>query len=369
MHRVPENPILTPADVPPSGEGLRVRGVFNPAATVRQVPGEPEEVLLLLRVAEDVPADDDHVGVPVVAFDDAGVARIEPLVVRLDDPDVQLRDTRGVRYRGTEYLTTLSHLRLARSRDGVNFTVDREPFLLPQHPSERFGVEDARITRLADRENRYFINFTIVSPDNWATALVSTDDLAPREGACQLERHGTIFHPSNKDVSIFPERIGGQYYALHRPNNEGFGKASIWLARSPDLEHWGHHECLLRPRTEPEAAALSEAVKIGGGPPCLKTPRGWLQLYHGKGENQRYTLHLALLALDDPSRVLARTVRPIFEPQEEYETTGFFGGVVFATGLVEFGDRVLVYYGASDDKTCAAATSIDELLTLLDQAS
>ena len=345
MQRSASNPILTPDDVAPSADGFRVRGVFNPAACVFG-----DEVLLLLRVAEDVPADEGKVGVPIVNFDDEQ-PKLEALVLDASDDDVELKDTRGVRYRGTDYLTTLSHLRLARSSDGHNFTVDSQPFLMPTDPSERFGIEDARITKLGDR---YYINYTIVSPDNWATALKSTTDFQT------LQPHGTIFHPSNKDVSIFPEQIGGKYAALHRPNNDGFGKASIWYATSPDLEHWGHHRCILRPRDIP-----SEAMKIGGGPPCLKTDRGWIQMYHGKGEGQRYTLHLALLDADDPTRVLSRTTEPIFEPIETYETTGFFSGVVFATGLVEFGEKLLVYYGASDDKTCAFETSVDELLDLL----
>ena len=306
MRRLPENPIITPADVKPSAEGFRVRGAFNPGATLYR-GGESDEVLLLLRVAEDVPTDESQVGVPIVNLD-GDRPRVEALILDRDDPDVTLKDTRGVTYRGVDYLSTLSHLRLARSTDGVNFTVDEKPFLMPRRASERFGIEDARITYLADGPHgpdRYYINYTIVSPDNWATALSSTTDFRT------LDDHGVIFHPSNKDVSIFPDRIDGGFAALHRPNNDGFGKASIWYARSPDLEHWGHHHCLLRPRN-----MASEAMKIGGGPPCIRTDRGWLQMYHGKGEGQRYTLHLALLALDDPSQVLARTSEPIFEPTE-----------------------------------------------------
>ena len=353
FRRLPANPILTPADVPPSADGFRVRGAFNPAATVFG-DGDDAEVLLLVRVAEDVPTDDGQVGIPLVDLD-ADPPRLTSLVLDREDREVTLKDTRGVTYRGVDYLTTLSHLRLARSRDGVTFTVDPQPFLMPTDASERFGIEDARITKLQDGDGAvYYINFTIVSPDNWATALVSTPDFQT------LTPHGTIFHPSNKDVSIFPAKIGDGYAALHRPNNDGFGKASIWYATSPDLEHWGHHHCLLRPRDIP-----SEAVKIGGGPPCIATPRGWLQMYHGKGEKQRYTLHLALLDRDDPRRVLARTDQPIFEPEADYELNGFFGGVVFATGLVEFGGRLLVYYGASDDKTCVAETTVEELLALL----
>jgi hypothetical protein len=54
-----------------------------------------------------------------------------------------------------------------------------------------------------------------------------------------------IFCPENKDVVLFPEKIGGEYVALHRPNAATpFCRPEMWIARSPDLIHWGRHESL-----------------------------------------------------------------------------------------------------------------------------
>jgi predicted GH43/DUF377 family glycosyl hydrolase len=347
MKRHPANPLITPEMVPPSHPGYRVRGAFNPGAVAFG-----DEILLLLRVAEDVPAEAGRVRVPMVDFvDGLGVPRV--LDVAVDDPDVQLKDTRGIVYRGVDYLSTLSHLRLARSRDGVHFTVDREPFLFPADPSERFGVEDARITQIGET---YWINFTVVSNDGWATALASTKDFK------SVTRHGIIFPPQNKDVSIFPEKVGGRYCALHRPNNSGFGKPSIWYAESPDLLNWGNHQCLLRPRE-----TRWEQQKIGGGAPSVQTRDGWLQVYHGKGEGQRYSLFTLLLDLEHPSRILKQATTPCLIPEADYETNGFFGNVVFTNGLVVRDDgSVLLYYGACDEYTCLAETTVEDLLATLD---
>lgn len=346
MKRHPNNPIITSEMVPPSNPRYRVRGAFNPGATVFG-----DEVLLLLRVAEDCIADEGRVTVPRVVFDN-GVGRADVLDVALDDPDVRLKDTRGVVYRGVDYLSTLSHLRLARSRDGVHFDVDLEPFLFPVDETEIFGVEDARITQI---DERFYINYTCVSTDGWATALASTTDFET------VERHGVIFPPENKDVSIFPAKIGGRYCALHRPNNSGFGRPSIWYAESPDLVNWGGHRCLLRPRDR-----IEEEQKIGGGAPSILTDEGWLQIYHGKGRDQVYSLFTVLLDRDNPSRVLKRADEPVLVPEAEYETTGFFPNIVFTNGVVVREDgEVLVYYGACDGCTCLATTTIDELLASL----
>jgi predicted GH43/DUF377 family glycosyl hydrolase len=270
------------------------------------------------------------------------------LELKADDPDVKLKDTRGVVYKGQDYLSTMSHIRIARSRDGLTFTVDEKPFLYPVNETERYGVEDARVTFI---EGTYYINYTGVSPDSWATALAVTKDFQT------LERKGLIFHPENKDVAIFPEKVGRLYRALHRPNNSGFGKASIWYAESPDLLHWGNHKCIARPRD-----MKWESMKIGGGAPPIKTPEGWLIIYHGKGDNSLYSLFCLLLDLEEPSKVLKRADVPLLTPTEPYETEGFFGNVVFSNGVVEKDGKVYVYYGAADEVSCVAVTDVEGLL-------
>src|SRR2546429_9401097 len=117
MKRHPSNPLITPKMVRPSALGFRVRGVFNPAATLFG-----DEILLLLRVAEDCEASADEVAVPIARIE-SGVGRPDILRLSRRDPNVDLSDSRYVVYLGQTYLSTLSHLRLARSRDGVHFAV------------------------------------------------------------------------------------------------------------------------------------------------------------------------------------------------------------------------------------------------------
>lgn len=336
------NPVIEPSQVKPSHEDYRVLGAFNPGATVHN-----GEVLLLLRTAEGVRPKEGVVRTPVCRFD-GDDPRPDVVEFDEDDPDVRLKDTRGVVYRGKDYLSTLSHLRLARSSDGLNFTVDDRPFILPANDSEQYGVEDARITRIGDR---YLINYTAVSPDSWATALAETTDFRT------VRRKGLIFHPENKDVAIFPEKVGGMYHALHRPNNSGFGGPAIWHAESPDLLHWGNHRCIVRPRDN-----RWEAKKIGGGAPPLKTDEGWLVIYHGKGENSVYSLFCLLLDPEEPWKVVRRAEEPLMVPTEPYETEGFFGNVVFSNGVVQKDGRVFIYYGAADECACVAITDIENLL-------
>ena len=345
IEKYSNNPVIKPSDVKPSAEGYKVLGAFNPGATIYN-----DEVILLLRTAESVIQKDGFVSVPVAKIEN-GKSVPGILDFKKDDPDVKLKDTRGVVYKGKDYLSTMSHIRIARSKDGFNFKVDEKPFIFPGNDTEKYGVEDARVTII---DGKYYINYTAVSPDSWATALATTDDFI------NINRKGLIFHPENKDIAIFPEKVNGLYYALHRPNNSGFGKASIWYSESPDLLHWGNHKCIVRPRD-----TKYESMKIGGGAPPIKTKEGWLVVYHCKGDNSLYSLFTLLLDYNDPSKVLKRGEKPILVPTEKFETDGFFGNVVFSNGLVEKDDKVFIYYGASDESVGVAVTDVDSLLETL----
>ena len=145
--------------------------------------------------------------------------------------------------------------------------------------------------------------------------------------------------------------------ALHRPNNSGFGKPSIWYAKSPDLLHWGNHKRIVVPRDN-----KWESIKIGGGAPPIKTSEGWLIIYHGKGDNGMYSLFCLLLDLGDPAKVVRRASTPLLTPTEPYETEGFFPNVVFSNGIAEKDGNLYIYYGAADKSCCLAVTDISSLL-------
>ena len=346
--RAPENPILTPAMIPPSRPDLEVVGVFNPAVVRHQ-----GDVLLLLRVAE-APRErttGDTVAAPVY---DAASGRLDVRRWRRDAEGVDASDPRLIVADGRTWLTSISHLRAARSTDGVHFAVEPAPALAAATPCESFGVEDPRITAL---DGRYWINYTAVSPHGIATALASTTDFRT------FVRHGIVFPPNNRDVTIFPERVGGRYAALHRPMPELIGAPAIWWASSPDLLSWGDHRLVAAARP----AGAWDDVKVGGGAVPFRVRDGWLAVYHGvTGSPHSYALGALLLDAREPWRVLARSREPILRPEAPYEREGFFAGVVFTCGLLAEGDTVRIYYGAADGVTAVADLSLAEILAGLE---
>lgn len=324
---------------------MEVIGAFN-AGAMRV----GDEILLLLRVAER-PVNDDpnYVAFPCAREDGEGV---EILRIRRDSPDVNLSDPRSVVYRGDLYLTSISHLRLARSRDGVRFQVDPAPTVLPAGRYEEYGIEDPRITYV---DGRYLIVYTSVSRRGVTVSLIETPDFQ------RFERLGVIFPPENKDVAIFPGRVGGRYVAMHRPMSHGLGSPDIWLAYSEDLRHWGDHRHVLGIRR-----GMWDGVRIGAGSVPFMTSEGWLAIYHGADE-QKYSLGGVLLDGEAPHVVLARSQEPILVPEAPYETNGFFHNAVFTCGTVEEPDGTLkVYYGAADESIALAVTTVDEVLRSLE---
>jgi len=345
LRRSPRNPVVAPEMVRPSRPGWRIDGTFNAGVT-----RFGDETILLVRIAESVVADDpDMVIVPLLEEVD-GAWQCTTRSFRRDDRAYDFGDPRMVRSRADPrdvFLTSLSHLRLARSNDGEAFVVDDVPFLFPANRSERFGCEDARITAI---EGRWYINYTAVSDLGIATALAVTDDFVG------VERLGIIHAPDNRDVCLFPRQIDGQYWCLHRPAPLHLGTPEIWIAQSPDLLHWGDHRHLCG-----RSGDGWEAMKIGGGAQMIETDKGWLQIYHGVDANQRYSLGALLLDLGDPRKIIARLAQPLAEPVEPYEVSGFFDEVVFSCGALVEGDELRVYYGGADRVMALGTVSLGKL--------
>ncbi len=160
---------------------------------------------------------------------------------------------------------------------------------------------------------------------------------------------------------LFPEKVEGKFYALHRPVSPLFKKQEIWIAESPDLLCWGNHRCLMGPNP-----GHWDEAKIGAGAPSFKTDRGWLEVYHGVDRNNRYCLGAVLLDGAEPWKIISRTNKPILEPQADYERGGFFGNVVFSCGLLCEDDTVRIYYGAADTVICYAELPLKEIFATLD---
>jgi predicted GH43/DUF377 family glycosyl hydrolase len=155
---------------------------------------------------------------------------------------------------------------------------------------------------------------------------------------------------------------------IHRPVSAS--SADIWLSYSTDLHHWGDHTLLLAARR----GAWWDANRIGLSPPPIETKDGWLLIYHGvrmTGGGCLYRLGLALLDLEHPDRVLARSHRWFFGPEEPYERHGDVGNVVFPCGttVADDGDTLMVYYGGADTCIALATGSIVKMVAWLKEDS
>lgn len=304
-----------------------------------------DEVILLLRVVER--PRNSNTAVYLAPIYDPPTGQIVLKEFPRGAPGYDFSDARLIRTPEGLYLTALSHLRLARSRDGIHFSVDDAPALFPANDYECYGIEDPRITQIG---KTYYINYVGVSSLGIVTALAQTEDFKT------YQRLGVIFPPDNKDVEIFPEKIHGKYYALHRPSSSAFGKPEIWLAESPDLLCWGNHRHLIGQRDN-----AWKNGRIGGSAVPQRVDQGWLVIYHAASKADRYSLAALLLDGDEPWKVLARSRVPLLEPETDYKRQGFFGNVVFSCGALFEDGKAKIYYGAADTCMAYAEISIEEI--------
>ena len=188
----------------------------------------------------------------------------------------------------------------------------------------------------------------------------------------------SISTPDNRNMVLFPERIGGMYVRLERPftvySRGGKDRFDIWASRSPDLKYWGDTKLVMGVEHVPFAND-----KIGPAAPPIKTKYGWLTTFHavdrqaGRGKNgwepswdKRYTAGIMLLDLEDPTKVIGMSKEPLIAPELPFETDeGFRQNVIFPGGMIlEDDETVKIYYGASDTVECLATASLSDLIAL-----
>ena len=282
--------------------------------------------------------------------------------------------------------THLIHLGLATSKDGINFTRMSDKTLLSGDPNglDAGGCEDPRLVKMGDyfyltyasrpfppgqywREDKEYFGFQpeygpkVLVYNNTLTHLAISKDLKNWKKLGPI----TDAHFDDRDVIIFPEPINGKFYMLSRAMErcgEGYPNKNpaIWLSSSDDLLHWDNYTLLMQGETS------WEDKKIGAGTPPIKTKDGWLVLYHGvSSKDDAYRVGAILLDLNNPFKIIARTKDFLMEPEEEYETNGYYNGCVFPTAVVPYDGTLYIYYGAGDKVICLATVKEDELLKYL----
>lgn len=274
----------------------------------------------------------------------------------------------------------------ARSKDGLHFIKDKEPALAPDYcGSDGGGVEDPRIIKYGDwyyityasrpyAPGRYWLN----EPKPWFDP--------PKEGPPFLKWNSTLTHLAitrdfksfkklgritdsrfdDRDVILFPEKVGGKYVKLSRPmewHGKGYPckRPSIWISFSDDLMEWPEKPQLLY-----EGKSWWENYKTGGSCPPVKTKYGWFFIYHGVAEKDKaYRTGAMLLDINNPLKIVAIAKDFIMEPELEFETQGFYNGCVFPTANVVKDGMLYVYYGAGDKVICVATCDFDKILKFL----
>ena len=246
-------------------------------------------------------------------------------------------------------------MRLAWSDDGIHFDVEAEPILAPE--SEPYltyeeAIYDPRITQIA---GVYYICYAAENRYGCQVSVSKTLDFR------RFEKVAIASEPTNRNMVLFPEKIGGKYVRLDRPFQPG-GQGHIWMCESPDLVHWGNPRCIMESRR-----FAWDQGKIGPGAPPIRTDEGWLVIYHGttpRCNGLIYKAGVALLDPEDPSRIIARSKEYLMAPSEAYERVGDVPNVVFVTSAIpDFEkDELRLYYGAADTCFCLATAKISDLI-------
>jgi len=110
-----------------------------------------------------------------------------------------------------------------------------------------------------------------------------------------------------------------------------------------------------------------QSMKIGAGPIPIETSEGWLLIYHGvllSCNGYVYSFGSALLDIDEPWKVIARSGEYLINPRELYETAGDVPNVTFPCAALcdAPSGRLAVYYGCADTVTGLCFSTVDDIV-------
>ncbi len=268
---------------------------------------------------------------------------------------------------------------------------DDTPLMIPYSEDASKGIEDPRIVKI---DGVYYITYTAYNGINALGALATSTDLKTFERGgiivpritfdefkrlaecnnlvnAKYFRHVRHFEVNegiylwDKDVLFFPRRIGGKLAFFHRIR-PGIQLVMVNSLDELTKEYWDQYFLHLNEHIVMDPIGVNhESGYIGAGAPPIETELGWLIIYHGvydTSEGYIYSTAAALLDINDPTKVIARLIDPLFVPEFDYELNGVVNNVVFPTGTALFDDTLYIYYGAADKCIACASVSLKELL-------
>jgi beta-1,4-mannooligosaccharide/beta-1,4-mannosyl-N-acetylglucosamine phosphorylase len=245
------------------------------------------------------------------------------------------------------------------SKDGINWILEEEPIQFkcdePEISKFVYGY-DPRVVWI---EDRYYVTWC-----NWyhgpTIGVAYTRDFKTYQ---QLEN---AYLPFNRNGVLFPRKINGNFAMFSRPSDSGhtpFG--DTFYSESPDMCFWGKHRHVMSPVSD-----SWQSTKTGAGPIPIETSEGWLMIYHGVLTSCNgfvYSMGAALLDIDQPWKVIARTKPYLLSPQTIYECVGDVPNVVFPCAALCDADtgRLAIYYGCADTVTGLAFAYVDALIDFI----
>jgi len=273
----------------------------------------------------------------------------------------------------------ISRFGYANSKDGFHID-ERLSYPVYEHPiiGKNFsiyscvsggswgGAEDPRITRVEDEDTLYV---TYTACDNGLRVALTSIKLKDFLNKKWNWKKPVMISPPgevNKNWVIFPKKIHGKYAIMHSITpkilisyfdkldfdgstfiNSNYNSKPLLLQISPKKRRYEKEHPLIW-------------IK-GTGPPPIETKYGWLIFFHTI-DNGSYTIRAMITKLNNPENIICVSKAPVLKPLYHYENQGFKPGVVYTSGAVIKNNKIMLYYGASDNYVCLATAPLDEFL-------
>ena len=241
------------------------------------------------------------------------------------------------------------------SKDAISWEIDHQRLQFTCEDEEIGTFEYGYDPRVCWIEDRYYVTWC----NGYHGPTIGVAYTHDFEKFYQLEN---TYLPYNRNGVMFPRKINGNFAMMSRPSDTGhtpFG--DMFYSESPDMCYWGKHRFMMSPTSG------WQSTKIGAGPIPIETDAGWLLIYHGVLTSCNgfvYSAGVALLDIDQPWKVIARSEPYAISPQTLYECVGDVPNVVFPCAALCDADsgRLAIYYGAADTVTGLAFATVDELI-------
>lgn len=276
-------------------------------------------------------------------------------------------DTKAKSYRGLAFFSPEMEFIMKLDRPVISPSDNPEAI-------DSAGIEDARLSKIGNTFYAWYCGFN--GKDGAACAAYS-EDLLHWTRVAPLP--GNINNTYNKDHVVFPERIFGKWWMLHRPWGPGVSRINdmvIRLASSDDLlGPWEDAGEIMRAYPDPK----KESTWVGAGPcPISLGGNQFLLIYHtGCYFPDKYREYDACAALldfnlytkDKPENIVVRRLEPLMVPETEWEINKYLRiDIIFPMGIYIYKGDLIMVYGAGDKCTCAAKIPFNELLQSLEKA-